>query len=263
MLPGGLWQKGERLRDWSFAPLMGAVELAVAEAARGVGGLPQRITAVLSAALGELGGCEASPEAVRSLCVADRQFLMRQLAVMLGTEEEWLSASCKRCGSTFDVPLRPLELPIKPAAESYPFTEVETSLGRLRLRVPTGADQEAIARIADPAEARRTLARRCRVEPVAEARLQESDLDRIETALEEVAPELVTRVQVTCIDCGSLNELFLDPYACLSRAGTEIYSDIHVLASIYHWSEREILGLPRERRQLYIALVDRTRGMAG
>ncbi|MGH9196195.1 MAG: hypothetical protein ACRD1T_10695, partial [Acidimicrobiia bacterium] len=87
--------------------------------------------------------------------------------------------------------------------------------------------------------------------------------DRIEAALEEVAPELATRVQAACIDCGSTNELFLDPYVCLSRAGTEIYSDIHVLASVYHWGEREILGLPRERRQLYIALVDRARGMAG
>jgi hypothetical protein len=262
MLPGGLWHQGERLRDWSFAPLTGAVELAIAEAARGAGSLPQRVTAVLSAALGELGGEAVSPELVRSLCVADRQFLMRQLAVVLGMGEDWMAASCQRCGSAFDVPIRHAELPVKPAGQGYPFAEAETSLGLLQLRVATGADQEAVARIDNPAEARRRLARRCLVEPPAAGRLSDEDVDRIDAALEEVAPELVTQAQVACVDCGSPSELFLDPYVCLSRASTEIYSDIHVLASVYHWSEREILGLPRARRQLYIALVDRARGMA-
>jgi hypothetical protein len=264
MLPGGVvleGRQGERLRDWSFAPLTGAVELAIAEAARGTGILPRRVTAVLAAALGEVGSGEADPETVRSLCVADRQFLMRQLAVRLGLEEDWLSATCQKCRSSFDVPIRYSELPVKPAGEGFPFTEAETRLGRLRLRVATGADQEVVARIDDPAEARRHLARRCLVEPVP-GPLFEEDLASIEAALEEVSPEIVTRVQAACVDCGEPAELDLDPYVCLSRAGTEIFADIHTLASAYHWSEKEILDLPRDRRQLYISLLDRARGMA-
>jgi hypothetical protein len=262
VLPGGLIRQGERLRDWSFAPLTGAVELAIAEAARGTGSLPQRVTAVLSAALGELGGDGVGPEAVRSLCVADRQYLMRQLAVVLGLEEDWLSASCTRCGSSFDVPIRYSDLPVKPAGEGFPFTQAATSAGPLRLRVPTGADQEMVARLEDPAEARRRLARRCLVEPVP-ARFTDEDLEAIEAALEEVAPELTTRAQVACVDCGKPHELFLDPYVCLSRASEEIFTDIHALASAYHWSEREILSLPRDRRHLYMTLLDRARGIAG
>lgn len=259
MLPGGHLQQGERLRDWSFAPFTGALELTIAEAARGTASLPQRITAVLAAALGGLGD---GSETVRSLCVADRQFLMRRLAVTLGQDEDWLSASCTRCGSAFDVPIRTSELPVKPAGDGFPFTAAETSHGRLRLRVPTGADQEAIAAVEDPAEARRRLARRCVVDPLP-GPLTQKDLETIDKALEEVAPELVTRVQVPCVDCGHPNELYLDPYVCLSQASTEIFSDIHALASHYHWSEREILNLPRDRRQLYIDLIDRSRGMAG
>jgi hypothetical protein len=260
MLPGGLIRQGERLRDWTFAPLTGALEVAIAEAARGTGSLPQRVTAVLTAALGELGGEAVGPETVRSLTVADRQYLMRRLGGMLGIEEDWIAASC-RCGSSFDVPIRYSELPVKPAGEGYPYAEAATSLGRLRLRVPTGADQEAIAAIDDPAAARRRLARRCLVEPVP-GPLSEQDVAKIETALEEVAPELTTRAQVACVDCGRPHELYLDPYLCLSRASEEIFLEIHTLASVYHWSEREILSLPRERRQLYIALLDRARGMA-
>jgi hypothetical protein len=261
MLPGGLMRQGERLRDWTFAPLTGALEVAIAEAARGTGSLPQRVTAVLAAALGELGGGEAGPPAVRSLAVADRQYLMRQLGVVLGLEEDWLAASCARCGSSFDVPIRYSELPVKEAGEGYPFAEAVTSLGRLRLRVPTGADQEVIARIDDPELARRRLAQRCLVESVP-GPLTDKDIDRIEAALEAVAPELATQAQVACVDCGRPHELYLDPYLCLSRASEEIFLEIHALASAYHWSEKEILSLPRERRQLYIALLDRARGMA-
>jgi hypothetical protein len=38
---------------------------------------------------------------------------------------------------------------------------------------------------------------------------------------------------------------------------------VHVLASTYHWSERQILGLPRSRRRLYLDLIDRSRGVHG
>jgi len=36
---------------------------------------------------------------------------------------------------------------------------------------------------------------------------------------------------------------------------------VHTLAWYYHWSEAEILALPRARRQLYLSRIDRARGM--
>jgi hypothetical protein len=266
MLPGGLWRHGECRRDYSFRPLSGEVELAIAQAAitalgaKGRGSVPQRVTAVLSAALAELGGAAVQPEEVRALPVADRQFLMRQLAVQLGMEESWLAAACARCGVGYDFPVRHGELPFKAAGEGYPFATVETSLGTARFRVPDGGDQEAIAEIEDEEEARRMLARRCAVEPLA-GELSDEDLDRVEQALEEVAPEVVTRAQVACPDCGRPGEVHLDPYLCLGAADSGLFVEIHALASAYHWSEREILALPRDRRRLYLALVDQGRGM--
>ena len=55
--------------------------------------------------------------------------------------------------------------------------------------------------------------------------------------------------------------MVLDPYVCLGAADGGLFLDIHILASVYHWSEREILAMPRERRRLYLSLVDRSRGM--
>lgn len=263
MMPGGFWRHGWRdgecRRDWSFRTLTGEVELALLEAGRDRGSVPQRVTAVLSAALAELGGAAVHPDAVRALSVADRQFLMRRLAVELGMEESWIAATCPECGAAFDLPVRHGELPAKPAGEGYPFATVETSLGPVRFRVPDGADQEAVAGIPDPREARRALAARCAEDLVGE--LSEDDLDRAEAALEAVAPEVVTRAQAACPDCGRPAEVVLDPYVCLGAAGGGLFLDVHTLASVYHWSEREILAMPRERRRLYLSLVDQSRGM--
>jgi hypothetical protein len=263
MMPGGLWRHGECRRDWSFRTLTGEVELSILEAGRDRRSVPQRVTAVLTAALAELGGAAAQPETVRALSVADRQFLMRRLAVEIGMEESWIAVTCPACGAAFDLPVRHGELPVKPAGEGYPFATVETSLGPVRFRVPGGADQEAVADILDPQEARRALAVRCAAEPLPEelGELSDEDFDRAEAALEAVAPEVVTRAQAACPDCGQPAEVHLDPYVCLGAADGGLFLDIHTLASVYHWSEREILAMPRERRRLYLSLVDRSRGM--
>jgi hypothetical protein len=263
MMPGGLWRHDECRRDWSFRTLTGEVELSILEAGRDRRSVPQQVTAVLSAALAELGGAAVQPDTVRALSVADRQFLMRRLAVEIGMEESWIAVTCPACGAAFDLPVRHGELPVKPAGEGYPFATVETSLGPVRFRVPGGADQEAVAGILDPQEARRALAARCAHQedaPLA-GKLSDEDLDRAEAALEAVAPEVVTRAQAACPDCGQPAEVHLDPYVCLGAADGGLFLDIHTLASVYHWSEREILAMPRERRRLYLSLVDRSRGM--
>jgi predicted RNA-binding Zn-ribbon protein involved in translation (DUF1610 family) len=263
MMPGGFWRHGWRdgecRRDWSFRTLTGEVELSILEAGRDRRSVPQRVTAVLTAALAELGGAAVEAETVRALSVADRQYLMRRLAVEIGVEESWIAARCPQCGASFDIPVRHGELPVKPAGEGYPFATVDTSLGPVRFRVPDGADQEAVAGIADPREARRALASRCSDDLAGE--LSDEDLDRAEAALEAVAPEVVTRAQAACPDCGEAAEVHLDPYVCLGAANSGLFLDVHALASAYHWSEKEILAMPRERRRLYLSLVDQSRGM--
>jgi hypothetical protein len=47
----------------------------------------------------------------------------------------------------------------------------------------------------------------------------------------------------------------------MRRSTSELYDEVHTLAWHYHWSEAEILALPRVRRQLYLSRVDRARGM--
>ena len=258
-LPGGVWREGCLHRDVVFRPVDGHLEMALAEAAGALHDIPSRVSEALQAALAEVGSQVPNRELVDALSVGDRQFLMSRLASHLGLESVWLSATCGYCHGQFDFPLDYGAIPVKPAGEGYPFAEVMLSRGQVRVRVPSGADQRAILSCPDEQRARRELARRCIVGE--SAPLMDDDIARIETALEELAPELATHVTAPCPECGSDNLLEIDPYYLLGRVGNELFVEIHHLAAHYHWSESEILNLPRWRRKKYLSLIDRARGM--
>lgn len=261
-LPGGLLRAGVVQRQYRFREPDGALELGIAEQAGRDAPLPSRVSRVLAAALEHVGGEPVSEVLAGALCVADRQFLMRELARLLGLEQRWHTVACGACGERFDFELPLEQLPVKDAGAGFPFAEVETGQGRLRVRVPTGADQEALAGDGDGADERALLAR-C-VESVAGgdvARLEDEELRRIDEVLEAVSPAVVTRVGATCVACGVVQEVEVDPYACLAMSPAALLEEVHTLASVYHWSERDILALPRHRRRQYLRLVERDAGV--
>ncbi len=265
-LPGGLWRDGERLRDSAFRPATGAVELAVAESTSRPEPPPRRVTAVLAEVLEHIGGRPAEPRDVRALAVGDRQFLMRQLGALLGFEEIWLTATCSQCDAPFDFPIAPATLPVKAAAEGFPFVEVDTSLGRRRFRVPTGEDQEAVTDMADEGTAVRRLVGLCAV-PAEDEKyapgdgFTDDDIAGIDAALEEVAPEVATTALAACPECGHSGEVYIAPAVWMDLGAGTIFDDIHTLASTYHWSEADILALPRDRRYRYLRMIERDAGV--
>jgi hypothetical protein len=211
-----------------------------------------------------VGGEAANPELVRGLAVADRQFLVRLLAAELGRDREWLTADCPACGEAFDFQVTQSALPVKEAGPSFPQAAAATSWGEVRLRVPDGSDQEAVAGIAEPEAAVVALLRRCLLEPAADLPADgwsEADLAACDAALEATSPEVSLEVLASCPACGAESRVAVDPYLCLSHAAGEIFEQVHALASAYHWSQAEILALPRSRRVLYLRLIDRARGM--
>lgn len=275
LLPGGLIREGIRRRDFAFRPLTGAVELALAEVVAAEMTLPRRVTTVLAIALAEVAGEEVGPETVAGLAVADRQYLMAMLAVELGQEQLWYIAECRGCGDRFDFPVRFRDLPVKEAGSGYPFTEVVTSLGTSRFRVATGSDQELLAAQPEANDPARLLAAACLVvSPEGGGKmdlpyhwaqaLTDEDINRIETALEAVAPEMGVAVQAACPGCGYPQTIGIDPYGVLASISvTNLLQEVHLLASTYHWSERDILDLPHKRRRHYLELIDQNRGLVG
>jgi hypothetical protein len=256
-LPGGLLRDGELRRQFGFRSPDGALELEIAEGARTQEPLPRRVSRVLVAALEHVGGEPVDLQLVEELCVADRQFLMQRLQTWLRDELQWRTVRCTQCEEHFDFPLSMGELPVKEAGEGFPFVEVETGQGRVRARVPTGADQVAL--VAQGTGSVSALLGRCAA-PADIARLSDEDVTRIEAALEQVSPAAVTRGQTKCPGCGAMQEVELEPYACLSRE-SRLLEEVHCLASTYHWSEQDILALPVHRRMQYLRLVERDAGL--
>lgn len=263
-LPGGVWREGNLRRDFAFHELSGHLELAISEGFSGTEPLPVRVSTALAACLEHLGGEAAEAGQVHDLSVGDRQFLVRQLSKVLGLNEIWLTARCGQCEAYFDLQVDQARLPAKAAGKGFPFANVKTSAGKLRFRVPTGADQEAAGAVESDGESVLFLVRRLVVENgrdgAAVEALSERDLKKIEAALEAAAPEVTTLVQAACPECGHVNQVGVDPYSCLEAQGESLLSEVHLLASKYHWSESEILSLPWERRKKYLVLVERAGG---
>jgi hypothetical protein len=262
MLPGGLWEGETRHRSYAFQALTGHLELAIAEGAAGRGdgvaaSLPARVSSILATVVAEVGGLPLTVDRADALSVADRQFLMRQLAALLGRDDVWLSADCGACRERFDVFIRQSQLPNQDGSTSYPFVELESDDGRCRLRVPNGRDQRLVAGIDDPGEARWALAERCFVEGEgfwSAPRRDERWLAAVEEALDAESPQVALTARTQCPECGADNDVALDPYLVLELAPEGLFEDVHSLASTYHWSEEQILSLPTARRRLYLEL---------
>ncbi len=124
-------------------------------------------------------------------------------------------------------------------------------------RLPNSADQIEIGNRAEPV---RDLIRRCVRPPESSGRL----LQRVENAMEALAPSLTTNLHGVCSECGSAFEFRFDPQQFILRELRDqaafVYEDVHLLAQHYQWSEVEIMSLPRTRRIRYVEMILQEKG---
>ncbi len=266
-LPGGLWHNEKLYRDFTFRPLTGAVELAVSEAFYYAITIPDAVTEMLYHTIAHIGSKEPDREMIDALSAGDRQFLTACLAGYLGNDEAWFTVKCRHCEERFDFSLRFSELPVKAAGPSYPFCKPALESGTFTWRVPDGGDQKAVAGLSSDEEACIALLNRCVVnkknDPEIDIKkLTKHEISLVEESMEAQAPQVANRIQVSCINCFKPNEFEVDPINHLNTSFQRLLDDVHRIASVYNWSEAEILSLPRQRRMRYLELIDRNRGMS-
>ncbi len=266
-LPGGLLTGDELERSVAFHTFTGFIEQKLLQSSESRSNQPGYVTEVLSTAIERIGERQPDREAVASLCVADRQFLMIQLSRLLEGDQQWLSHICKYCSSEFDVPIDRSALPVKEAGSTFPKACVQLHEKILELRVPTGLSQERIAEL-DDKNAMYALLSSCLISVDGEVAeedyikgLADSDIALIEDALEQASPEVATSVTVNCPECQHEQAMPFDAYVTSEASTSTLYHEIHSLALHYHWSEAEILALPSDRRHLYLGMIDRAQGM--
>jgi hypothetical protein len=263
VLPVGLWCDGTRTEEAVVRPMTGADQEFLMDA--GAGMLPARRTSAILARCVQRIGAEApiSPEVAGRLVVGDREALMLHVRQMTFGDKLEPLVRCPRveCGQQMDVSLRISDLLVAPSPGAVPeyFERDFPGFGTVRFRLPCGRDQEAVAALArsDPAAAARTLLGRCMDQPVEE--LPAGAVEVIGGWMGDLDPQAEIRLDLACPECGRVFTSVLDAGAYLfeetALRSRELYWQVHVLASRYHWSEAEILGMTPPRRRRYIDLL--------
>lgn len=283
-LPGGYVDRdGTVHRDAELLPLSGREEEFLAERQR----LPSAalVTAVLERCVRRIGGFgpPLSEELVRNLLVADRQYLLLKLreATFGDQVQGTLPCAWPDCGNKVDIDFSIRAIPIKESEDKGPVYRVELSPEAVSgdeqgpnnrwvsFRLPNGADQEAVAPLlaANEARALSALLARCvlaigeQPEPDEEliARLSPRARWEIEARMDTVAPKVELNMEIHCPVCGreftapfDLQDFF---FGELRISRDLLYREVHYLAYHYHWSEREIMDMPRDKRRHYIAVL--------
>lgn len=278
LLPGGyVDERGTVHRQAELAPLSGREEELLATLA----GAPaaELASEVLARCVRAIGTVRpVTPEVARALLVGDRQFLLLRLREATFGErvEGTLSCPWPNCGARVDLDFSTADVPVKRCDTVWATYRVELPPGAageegesVTFRLPNGGDQEALAPLLarNPAAALTALLERCIVddgsgqEDAAErvARLSPRARMEVERAMEAHAPAVELEMELGCPECGrgftapfELQDFF---FGELRTSRDLLYRQVHYLAYHYHWSEREILELPREKRLGYIEVL--------
>jgi hypothetical protein len=135
----------------------------------------------------------------------------------------------------------------------------------VRWRLPTCGDLLDLFDRGLTSSAREGLIERCLLEvrhqqrPIDPADCPENIVNEICSAMSQADPFAEIRLVIYCPECHACWEVPFDIGAFLWREidvwASQILREIHCLATVYGWSEPEILGLSTQRRRTYLELV--------
>lgn len=281
VLPGGLWDASGGLhRDAELTALTGREEELLADRRTGAAA---QVTTVLSRCLRRLGPLQPITEAqVRELLVGDRQYLLLKLRALTFGDKVQASARCPwpDCGEAVDIDFLISQVPIKEGNMQARLQRIDLAPAMaadcgfngatlpVDFRLPTGADQEAVSPLLgqNEAAAATLLLSRC-IERIGDAaatpqlvrQLSPAARFEIEHAMEASAPGIELAMEARCPQCGRAFTAPFDVQDFLlgeTRSSRDLLMrEIHYLAYHYHWSEDDILDMPRERRRRYIEIL--------
>jgi hypothetical protein len=285
VLPGGyLDERGELHREVQLAPLTGRDEEALALFAPGTAAAVA-VTSLLTRTLARVGTIDRVDAAlVRDLLACDRDYLVLCLrSFAFGPRvDAVLKCRSPQCLKPMDVRFSLDELQVERRAVRSRFFTTELSApvvverggareeSRLaEFRLPTGADQEALAAAfrADEDRALRLLLARTIRRIGAFTEVDEALIDgfplgareEIADAMRRLSPQVEIEVEGACPECGTLCWTRFDiPVFFVEEMRGNLHAlerEVHLLAFHYHWSEQDILSMPRRKRQRYIELL--------
>lgn len=281
-LSGGYTDSCGRVhRDVELVPLGGREEELLAQS--DVIPSARLVTEVLRRCVTRIGGISPiSRDIAADLLVGDRLNLLLQLRALTFGDEVEGKVFCPwpNCGCEVGVAFRISDIRFDDYAKGGPLYEMQLSRAALDscdpvpdspvvvFRLPCGRDQEETSTLLDVNEAKALTAilTRC-VQSIGSAKatpeiiraLGASARREIENEIDSLSPDLEMTMDVSCPDC---ERQFHTPFDLqrfffgeLRTSADLLYREVHYLAFHYHWSEAEIMNLPRDRRRKYIEIL--------
>lgn len=227
----------------------------------------ERTTAILSRCLSRDGETPAGTDFARSLCTGDREAVLLHLwQITIGDRIDCV-LTCPSCMEKMDLELRVSDLLVSPHDQrqeiySHAITG-ESQSYEVRFRLPTGADQEAAAKLAsrDLEEATQRMLERCieQVNGDVADQIPAAVADALPRIMAELDPQAELVLRAACPACQTEFQTLFDTalfvHQELDRACSRVHREVHLLASHYHWNETDILSLSDSKRRLYLELV--------
>ncbi len=226
------------------------------------------VTELLSRCVGRVGEIlDVDAELVRGLLPGDREFLLLRIYQTTFGDKLQVFLQCPdaECSEITEAPLNLNDITVEAnPVEMRTFTMKvnEARAERISFRLPTGADQEALAatKELDEAELSQRLLQLCIVDPSKSAEKLSQDVrEGIEEQMRTLGPGIEVELEAVCPKCSKTFTSQLDVALLvlnelrLSEAALEM--DVHALAFYYHWPESEIISLTPRRRARYVELL--------
>jgi DNA-directed RNA polymerase subunit RPC12/RpoP len=186
---------------------------------------------------------DTSREQLAALPIAERDRLLGRLHVQEFGPRLDCYTECPACGERLDFTATVPDTAEPPVPDGNPV--------RSGGRAPDSNDLLAASRFPDVEQARAELIRRCVAPEVG----SEQTVDELLAGLEEAE----SLVDLTCPDCGHRWQEVLEVgefvwQRMAQRAKQQLW-EVHMLASAYGWSEKDILGMNPGRRRLYLEML--------
>jgi hypothetical protein len=273
-LPAGVWLDGAHHREVVLRPPAGEDEAFLLEL-DGDAPPAARATALLGRCVALAADrTDTAPRGAplaRRLSAGDREALLLHLRRATVGERLEAVLTCPRCAAQVELETDVAALLLPPYADAGPHYRrtLPTDDGPLDalLRLPTGEDLEAAARVAarDAEAAATLLLARCTLAASRDGNaldphaLPPDAAATLSAELERLDPQAELRLGAECPDCGAPLEALVDAATFvldeLAARGRALLHEVHALALHYHWSERDILALGARRRRQYLALL--------
>jgi uncharacterized protein (UPF0212 family) len=212
-----------------------------------------------------LAGLSGPSNSVVALPVGERDrrlLLIRK--ELFGDRIEGVS-ECPRCSARVELDFLASNILEEPAINTMPNRLVSNGYD-VRWRLPTSDDLAELTHEIEADRIRDRLLERCVLE-VRHEQLEISPSECPQAVIEEVCeamshadPFADIRLDLECPECGVSWKPAFDIGAYLwteiDAWARRLLWDIHRLAATYGWSERDILALSPQRRELYLDLVE-------